>query len=245
MRRFHKNPQAPTILRQQEAIETQKLIDAVNLGNDSPIISGIYNHPEVKTQLKNDQNGKCAYCERKLNGDYGAVEHYRPKGAWQQCENTPMSRPGYYWLAYRWENLLYSCSECNTSYKRNLFPLENPVARGIVNRDIRNEIPLIINPSCENPGCYISFRREIAIPRLINGEPSLKGRTTIDILGLNKRADLKYARRAAYRDYRTLMKIKAILEKVGMLSGVRLVNKLIQRHTSEYAEFSGMFENQI
>ena len=76
MRRFHKNTQAPAVLRKDGLGKTTDLIKAIEEGNNSPTIDSLYRHPDVKRQLKSDQNEKCAYCERKLNGDYGAVEHY-------------------------------------------------------------------------------------------------------------------------------------------------------------------------
>ena len=245
MRHFHKNTQAPAVLRQNAVAETQKLINAVAGGNNSPTIDPLYKHAEVKAQLKSDQNGKCAYCERFFNGDYGAVEHFRPKGEWQQQKGMAKYKPGYYWLAYEWENLLYSCSECNTIFKHSLFPLANPAVRDIAHRDIRREEPLLINPSSENPADFIGFRRELVVPRNVNGQPSHKGQTTIDLLGLNSRADLKKRRFDAYREYKILLKIKSILETVRMTMGVTLIDRFIDRHTNECAEFTGMFQNQI
>ena len=245
MRHFHKNTQAPAILRQHSQAETQRLINAANGGNISLLITDLYKHPDVKMQLKNDQNGKCAYCERYYNGDYGAVEHYRPKGEVQQREGAQVEKPGYYWLAYEWENLLFSCSECNTSWKRSLFPLMDPSERNIANRDISREQSLLINPSIEDPADFIGFRREYAVPRIVNGQPSQKGQITIDVLGLNKRADLKQRRFEAYHEYKMLLKIRAILKYGGLTLGVALIDNYIDRRTNDYAEFTGMFHNQL
>lgn len=245
MRGFHKNTQAPAVLRQEGPAETQKLINAVVGGNDSPEIAPLYRHPDVKDQLRSDQNGKCAYCERKFNGDYGTVEHYRPKGGWQQERGDRLEKPGYYWLAYEWSNLLYSCDECNTSFKKNLFPLTDPTSRDIVNRDISKEQPLLVNPTIEDPGLYIAFRREIAVPRIIDAVESEKGQTTIDLLGLNSRLALKQARRAAFFEVKTLRKLRKMAETTNNLEELPLIDWLIERHTGEYAEFTGMYLNQI
>lgn len=245
MREFHKNTQAPAILRQEGPAETQNLIDAVEGGNDSPVISSLYRHPDVKAQLKSDQNGKCAYCERKFNGDYGAVEHYRPKGGWQQESGERLNKPGYYWLAYEWSNLLYSCSECNTSYKQNLFPLEDPMTRDIVNRDVSREEPLLLNPSTENPGQHIGFHKEMVVPRIINGMPSEKGQKTIELLGLNSRLELKQARREAFFKYKKFKLLMAIAERAEDAVTLSIVDGLILSQTSEYAEFTGMYLYQI
>lgn len=73
--------------------------------------SSVYGEASVKKQLKKDQKEKCAYCETALCGDYGAVEHYRPKTQWKELDGT--TGLGYYWLAYEWDNLLCSCDRCN------------------------------------------------------------------------------------------------------------------------------------
>ena len=67
-----------------------------------------YKHQDVKDALKLLYHGKCAYCETYDPSPH--VEHYRPK------------RGGYYWLAYSWDNLIISCSQCNTK-KGNQFPI--------------------------------------------------------------------------------------------------------------------------
>ena len=245
MRSFHKNTQAPAVLRENGPAKTQELVDAVAGGNDSPEIDALYRHPDVKAQLKSDQNGKCAYCERKFNGDYGAVEHYRPKGAWQQERGDALNKPGYYWLAYEWENLLYSCDECNTSCKKNLFPLANPVSRDIPHRDISSEDPLLVNPATEDPGAYIAFHKEMAVPRVVDGRPSAKGTRSIDVLGLNSRLVLKQARREAFFKVKKLKKLRAILVTTNDVQAITLVDDIIRMHTSEFAEFTGMFQNQV
>ena len=245
MRRFHKNTQAPAVLRKDGLGKTTDLIKAIEEGNNSPTIDSLYRHPDVKRQLKSDQNEKCAYCERKLNGDYGAVEHYRPKGGWQQESGDSLNKPGYYWLAFEWSNLLFCCDECNTSYKMNLFPLANPDSRNIENRDISKEQPLLINPSTEDPGAYIAFNKEMAVPRVISGHFSEKGEKTIELLGLNSRSDLKQARRNSFFIYKNLLLFRKALEVLNVPQELRLLDRVIALLTNEDAEFTGMFLNQV
>lgn len=42
----------------------------------------LYKTPDVKSQLLADHHSKCAYCECRLNGDYGHIEHFRPKAGY-------------------------------------------------------------------------------------------------------------------------------------------------------------------
>lgn len=64
----------------------------------------------AKPRLRAETDGKCAYCEGKAaHVAHGDVEHFRPKSE-------------YWWLAYCYDNFLYSCQICNQSYKGANFP---------------------------------------------------------------------------------------------------------------------------
>lgn len=145
--------------------------------------SSIYGHQKVKEQLVKDQYNKCCFCENRLRRAYGVVEHYRPKGACCQSSEAEKIYPGYYWLAYHWENLLLACEVCNTTYKRIFFPLTNNEDR-VRNHheDIDKEQPLLINPTTENPEEFIAYRGYIPYPI----DDNSKGKTTINLLGLVK-----------------------------------------------------------
>ena len=77
-------------------------------GQQSALYDSRYKYQDVKDALRSLYHGKCAYCETYDPSPH--VEHYRPK------------RGGYYWLAYSWDNLIVSCSQCNTK-KGNKFPI--------------------------------------------------------------------------------------------------------------------------
>ena len=71
-----------------------------------------YKTASVKRALEKLFRGKCAYCEWKPGaGSSWDVEHFRPKG--RVAERA--EHPGYYWLAYTWTNLYFSCQMCNQS----------------------------------------------------------------------------------------------------------------------------------
>ncbi len=66
---------------------------------------------KAKKQLKAETGGKCAYCEAPTaTVAHGDVEHFRPKDY-------------YWWLAYCYDNYLFSCQICNETYKGKEFPL--------------------------------------------------------------------------------------------------------------------------
>lgn len=140
----------------------------------------IYAHKSVKQALMDAQYKKCCFCER-LVGTDGDVEHFRPKQAYKQAVGSPLQRPGYYWLAYEWENLYLACAGCNQRHKQNLFPLQNLAERATNHKQkIELEQPLFIDPGKENPEDFIGFRGEV--PFAINGNQ--RGRITINALKL-------------------------------------------------------------
>jgi hypothetical protein len=81
--------------------------------------AGLYRSRSVKIALQKAQHDKCAICESEVTHiAYGDVEHFRPKAAYRQSASGPLVRPGYYWLAYDWSNLLFCCQLCNQRFKR-------------------------------------------------------------------------------------------------------------------------------
>lgn len=212
------------------------------------ISSDIYGAQDVKSALKDDQFRKCAYCERHFNGDYGAVEHYRPKKKYQVAEHTPMHK-GYYWLAYDWKNLLYSCSECNTSYKRCLFPLFDESKRDIAGKNISQEEPLLINPAKEDPARFIVFREEMLLPRSADAASYeyQKAAKSIEILHLNDRKDLVEQRIRVWKRFADLKKsYESLCEKTDpeCVEARDRVGRQIAAMFEDSEEFVGMLKNQ-
>lgn len=149
----------------------------------------VYGESSVKSELIKAQHFKCCFCEAKITHSPGDVEHFRPKGKVDQHEDEASIRPGYFWLAYTWENLMYSCDDCNRRYKKNYFPLKDPSKRALSpNDNIDAEEPLIIDPFTENPEEYIDYRG--AEPYSKNGNQ--KGLETIKRTGLNDTARLSF-----------------------------------------------------
>jgi len=143
----------------------------------------IYGHKKVKEKLVTLQYGKCCFCESAIDANsYGDVEHYRPKAGWVQ-ENESINKPGYYWLAYNWDNLFFSCQICNEQFKKNYFPLATESTRVKSHHDdINNEDPLFIHPANDNPEDHIEFIEEVPKPK--NG--SKKGQATIERTGIKR-----------------------------------------------------------
>ena len=154
------------------------------------IDQNIYGNECVKETLQQSQFNKCCYCESRFsNTSSGHVEHFRPKRGTKQSGGDSMEYPGYYWLAYVWENLYYSCEICNRK-KGNLFPLVDDSKRARDHHyNIDLEQPLLVDPGgADDPRDHIRFHQEVPVHR------TELGRVTIEILDLD-RSDLNEARK--------------------------------------------------
>ena len=115
--------------------------------------------------------------------------------------------PGYWWLASSWENLLPSCTDCNsprrqdfpggmpaTAGKANAFPLPTEKRRGHRPGEERQERPLLLHPYFDEPKDHLEFVWDIGPvedghirPRRNgSGRESVRGRATIDVCALQR-----------------------------------------------------------
>ncbi len=166
----------------------------------------IYSDSEVKQALINLFKGKCAYCESTFLHVYsGDVEHFRPKGEIEEA--SPHKKPGYYWLAADWDNLLLSCRNCNqklshylygigtkkTMGKMNQFPLSD-LTKYIRKHDnvngIADEEPhrLLLNPCIDNPEDHLEYGDEGVIrpKKDEGGNKSVMAEKSIDVYVLQR-----------------------------------------------------------
>lgn len=183
---------SPNKLTSGEASETQLLWDIWTSRKKLVIKRSLYGCREVKDQLKAAQFCKCAYCEISLTRRHGHVEHFRPKEGWKQTKSKKkLNKPGYFWLAYTWSNLLVSCEVCNDKgHKGNLFPLVNPTCRAKPDSpSISAEVPLLLNPYDDNPMHHIEWHAEIPVGITPQGE------MTVETFGLDRDKDLIEDRR--------------------------------------------------
>lgn len=227
MRKIEKSPNVPATL-----------INAPVPTCAAEVKKEIYKADDVRNQLMTDQGRKCAYCECRVRKAYNDVEHYRPKVA-------------YFWLGHTWQNLLYSCNECNRTFKKYYFPLRDEATRDLAHQDISREEPLIVNPVEEEPSIHIKYRRHEAVPC------SDKGHTTIELFQLNDRCELVEDRKEIFEQYKKeLDKIKVFessLQKLNLSQadielaneGIRLCNATICNYTALNKPFSGMLISQI
>jgi uncharacterized protein (TIGR02646 family) len=188
----------------------------------------LYAVKPVRNALGQMTCGRCAYCEAYYDSTAPQdVEHYRPKGR----IDTPAGKlkPGYWWLASDWTNLLPSCIRCNrveehdlhdgsklTTGKGDRFPIDDEAARAVGQGQEAGETPLLLNPVVDDPTDYLDFFEDdgdsIVRPRPTD-QTSIeyrRARTSIDVYGLN-RVGLVLERS------RALKRIKQSLEMVELL----------------------------
>lgn len=140
------------------------------LKEDHKFDASIYANDEVRSALEKLFHCKCAYCECPLEEIGWNVEHFRPKGRVFERED----HPGYYWLAYKWENLYPSCIPCNqlrkhkptwddphkgeTGGKADQFPLQNEKTRAMTrDSDLIRENHLLLDPCKDKPEEYLTL----------------------------------------------------------------------------------------
>lgn len=202
----------------------------------------IYAAKDVKQALIAMQHHKCAFCEAKITHvQHGDVEHFRPKAGSKQATDDVMHRPGYYWLAYEWSNLLLSCQLCNQRHKRNLFPLDDPAQRAMSHlADIGQEQPVFIDPSSEDPQAFIAFHGADPTPVANSG----RGRQTIDALGL-ARPELREQRLQKLELLQTFRRIMEVAQQQRLPSPELLVEiertgEMLRNCTDDDAEYASM-----
>lgn len=138
-------------------------------------------------------SAKCAWCERIRDVSRELdVEHYRPKVAVTRWEGDPPAvsdappkqvaiGPGYWWLAFSWENYSLACKTCNQGWKRNLFPVREPRPSCVEGIE-KVEQPLLLDPSKPfKTRDHFSW----TVGAIMEGV-SPEGRATIITCGLNR-----------------------------------------------------------
>ena len=141
---------------------------------------------KVKDELTTISSNKCAYCETGLgHTSFAQIESFRPRGGARGFDATGgYASMHYFWLAYEWENLLMACEICDTKYKRDYFPVEDEGKRariGARGEELLMENALLLDPCRDNPEEHLEFLQDGTVRDL-----SLRGKVTIEIIGLNR-----------------------------------------------------------
>jgi hypothetical protein len=205
---------------------TEQCVAAGKVGEGDGIWS------EVKSVYIELQRFKCIYCEQAMPesvaGDAHSpggrvvllehdVEHFRPKNRVTPWPPSELAKrrgityesdlrhgvaAGYVGLAFDPLNYAISCKVCNTSYKKDHFPILGTAAADAPSRAERDalEQPLLVLPfgeDPEDPEALISFVGVFPRPRPASGPGALRALVLIDFFELDTRADLINARSTA------------------------------------------------
>lgn len=218
----------------------------------------VYKHDDVKKALNALFHFKCAYCE----SDYGAtqpvdIEHYRPKGGF--IRDGKLEKPGYYWLAAEWSNLLPSCIDCNRartqeiaggdptlSGKANLFPIANEQQRARHPNEERQEKRLLLDPCRDRPQTHLEFLPEGVVRAKIksNNKPSQKGFNSIEVYGLLRRGLVQARRDRLLLIDAQIHRVKRVIQHIDQASGnMALVNELEEDLTFEMEQLHRLQED--
>jgi uncharacterized protein (TIGR02646 family) len=170
-----------------------------------------YKSEDVNAALTAEFHGKCAYCESPYEATHPVdIEHYRPKGGY--VRDNKLTKPGYYWLAADWMNLLPSCIDCNRrrrqrfkdepkhlAGKANLFPIADETKRATRPGQEDREGRLLLHPRRDFPHRHLEFFGQGEVRERIDraGTPSPMAEASIKVYGL-RRAGLSKARKERF-----------------------------------------------
>lgn len=181
---------APAILKSAKVKRAEASISAIvaagrplSSENDFP---NYWTDDKVRKEIWENQYRKCCYCERKRDLKREPdVEHFRPK-----TETAEDGNPGYWWLAYNYENLFFSCKACN-QIKSSQFPLVSGIRARKPGDDISLEKPFLPHPVDENPEDFIGYSWDDTGSPVEEVKPYGKdaigrGSRSIKILGLDR-----------------------------------------------------------
>lgn len=157
-----------------------------------------YGHVKIREALAIMCSRRCAYCESVIGVVATPhIEHFRPKQR-------------YVSLTFTWTNLLLSCPMCNDKgHKGTKFPKASQKG------------PLI-DPTLEDPALHFDFVYDPGTLLATVKATTDRGETTINVFGLNNRADLLKARSTLIRQLLGLKLLDGInSEATALLAEVR------------------------
>jgi hypothetical protein len=178
-----------------------------------------YGKKPVRDALNAALAFKCAYCETYYGASQPvAIEHYRPKSGY--LVDGKMRKPGYYWIAAAWDNLVPSCTDCNSERrqtlsdgttlvvgKANQFPISSEQKRAAAIDTEKAEGRLLLHPYHDEPDKHLVFIEDGIVTWQRPGKPaSKKGEASVRVYAL-LRVGLVQARATHERNLRVQMQI--------------------------------------
>ncbi len=201
---------------------------------------------ELEPWLRGLSHGKCWYSEAKGCAAYWHVDHFRPKKEAKDLNGDVC--PGYWWLAFKWQNYRLAGSALNVP-KSTKFPIREGTTRITgPHQDEADESPCLLDPvNPDDPGLLSFDEKGKAIP----GDPDgrwnrQRAEVTIDILNLNYDA-LTKARHVCWEEcnlrvnrVRNLMAELQSQNSATNRAKIREVILELRKMTAEESEFSAV-----
>lgn len=189
---------------------------------------------------------KCHWCERRLaaKGEL-TVDHFRPKVKVTRWDGDPPLvsdeppkqidvSPGYWWLAFTWNNYSLACYSCNQTFKRNLFPVVEPRLPFQEGVEVQEE-PLLLDPATNfNVADHFSWTDDGIMEPISN-----QGRATIITCGLNRKDLLNVRLKVASDTLQAIQALRVAVE-IGNRSEQRRERKKLQELGDRHSEFTSM-----
>ena len=204
-----------------DGVERAKAIE--HYGNDATKNTTFkftaYGKKPVRDALNAAFGFKCAYCETYYGASQPvAIEHYRPKSGY--LVDGDMRKPGYYWIAAAWDNLVPSCTDCNSERtqtlsdgttrvigKANQFPISSELKRAVAVDTEKLEGRLLLHPYHDEPDKHLVFIEDGIVTWQRPGKPpSKKGEASVHVYAL-LRDGLVRARAAHEKHLKVQMQI--------------------------------------
>lgn len=216
------------------------------------------------------RDDKCAYCEVRLDTLYGLdVEHVRPKAKiteWEsmnmettfipkaefnkqenrEVDERPKERagtsrsPGYWWLAYEWNNYLLACKECN-GWKHNYFPVRDHNRRWNAKQDSFDEGVLLLDPAATDFNPRVHFHWEMS--GVVLGK-TLPARATIITCGLNRKS-LRLARERLWRELQEHLETLRALHVERNITAMEVTLQTLRAKTDRSENFTAMARSVV
>lgn len=190
---------------------------------------------QLSTILSKRSHGKCWYCESNELRSDNPVDHFRPKGKVAECPD----HPGYWWLAFDWENYRFACTYCNSRRvdvdtaggKQDHFPVFTPPDWNKSEEQNNVEKPKLLDPVDEDDYKLLTFNKNgEACPNCSNEESEeyQKAKESVEKFHLNHEPTRK-ARKAIRQ------KIKQIIADTNdlLVQGIDMKSRQIKSNKKE------------
>jgi uncharacterized protein (TIGR02646 family) len=234
-------------LGKERVAKNQILLEArlAGISLDNKFWKGKDHWKKAKTQLRAEASGKCAYCDSPAAVvTHADVEHYRPKDI-------------YWWLAYCYDNYLYSCQICNQSFKGNQFPVRgaalaeptltpedltpDPLLEESVEAQLRGEDAGLLNPYFDDPDRHFAWTvdddlKEVRLSA-VHPPAGFQVESAEKYYGLNR----EELRRLRYQIYEVLAGLRVFRDNPSMSAKDRtLAAKMMQALAEDDRPYAGM-----